>query len=60
MRTSLLTSVTFVLAAMSAATANAGVFSAAAVQMGAIDNPGTIPIGIPARQRGQRPDHVFR
>lgn len=28
--------------------AQAGVFSGAAAQMGAIDNPGTIPIGVPA------------
>ncbi len=36
------------LTALCATAANAGVFSAAAAQMGAIDNPGTIPIGVPA------------
>jgi hypothetical protein len=36
------------LASPCATTAIAGVFSGAAAQMGAIDNPGTIPIGVPA------------
>jgi hypothetical protein len=48
MMTTLETIVALLLVTLSATTATAGVFTTAAAQMGAIDNPGTIPIGVPA------------
>lgn len=47
-KTSLQTIVALLLASLAATTASAGLFTAAAAQLGAIDNPGTIPIGVPA------------
>lgn len=40
-------------------TVNAGVFSTPAAQMGAIDNPGTIPIGVPAISVTNAPTTFF-
>ena len=48
MQTVCRTTVPLLLAGLCATAANAGVFSGPAAQMGAIDNPGTIPIGVPA------------
>lgn len=48
MKTIIRTTVALLLATVCATAANAGVFTTAAAQMGAIDNPGTMPIGVPA------------
>lgn len=48
MKTILRTIVALLSVILCATSANAGVFTTAAAQMGAIDNPGTAPIGIPA------------
>jgi hypothetical protein len=48
MKTTFRNLVALSLASLLATAANAGVFTTVAAQMGAIDNPGTIPIGVPA------------
>ena len=59
MFTTLRTSLALMLAAVGASAAQAAVFSGPAAQMGAIYNPGTIPIGVPAISVTNAPSTFF-